>query len=1210
MKKNSFSILQRKAKISHFWVAAGITISTGAMSNEPTQIPLFLSGMAPVKPNIVLSIDDSGSMDSELLVPTNDGALWWRTDDFDSFVGLDANDDAESGILNFNKVGGANGDWKKYIYLFPNGTGDGKRVYGDSSNDHYAIPPIGPLAFARSPDYNGMYYDPAINYEPWPSEGGHTFSDAPAASAPSDPVKGSSTFNLTVVHRDTDGNAKFRIQEDQVIPAGTVLNDDGAWRELSTDEKWGEDNEEGTDSFGIEYYPATYYLKEPTLAGGEYQIENKSGVVVTNTCDNPQAEHYTWYENRPSSLVSIGTDAARVDSLAYDGGCLQRIEIQSADDEPFPSGRSYDDEIQNFANWFTYYRKRHIATRAGIGLAFEELEGLRIGAFTINSRSLRGVWDYDTSADREDFFDYIYGRGGNSGGTPNRYALKYAGDQFNSNSNLITHECQQNFTLLFTDGFSNPDNTSVGNQDENMGEPYEDSYSNTIADVAMKYYKNRLRTGLTAGLSPVAPGCPTNTTDYIGPLDCNKNLHMVTFGITLGAQGHLFGVTHESVEDAYDDPPVWQNPTEMRNPVQVDDLYHAAVNSKGQMLNARNAQELVTKLGEALQLIVKRTEGTASAVAVSTARLDAGTLAFAASFSSSSWAGKLEALSVSQDGLSETAVWSTEDEGKIPYADSRVIYTTVDGTVEEFDWDELNSSQISTLESYGYNENIVDWLRGDQTNEEAQGGTLRDRPHPLGDIVNSNPFYDESTSTLYVGANDGMLHAFDATKENGGTEKFAYIPEAVLENLSGISSTNYSHQYSVDGSATVTTVDGRRILIGTLGAGGRGIFALDVTDPDNFDASDVLWDHTASDTGFSELGYMVGQMSAGSIIGQWNGSTVVVFGNGVASGQGAWLFAVNAKTGALEAKLNLGSGSDNGLGGAALLLDSDRNIYAAYAGDQKGNLWKVDFTGSTLQTTANGDPLFSAEDSDGDAQPITAAPNVGRHPESGYIVAFGTGQYIYSSDIGDESVQTIYGIWDSATLTTSEDSMVWTGGEADPADREDLLAQSLRNEDVIHGVTWRTVTENEMDWSSKRGWYVDLISPEYGEIGERVVYRPAVNSSTGVVRFTSVVPEVSVDACKPGGADRWFTDVDIASGGISSWTRFDVTGADGEGPDGVFDNSDMKDGVRYTSQKMEMGGATASVGDGNDELVITGGAGQPITTGIGGPPRQSWRQLR
>ena len=160
--------------------------------------PLFV--MPPVIPALMLAIDDSGSMDSEVLMRTNDGALWWNTKNR-SFTGLDMNDRSEAGVINFNRTGGANNDWKKFVYLFPNGTGltSGRRAYGDSTHDHFAVPPFASFAFSRSPEYNLAYFDPARLYVPWPSQGGYTFADADPAAARTDPTRGSETYNLIAV---------------------------------------------------------------------------------------------------------------------------------------------------------------------------------------------------------------------------------------------------------------------------------------------------------------------------------------------------------------------------------------------------------------------------------------------------------------------------------------------------------------------------------------------------------------------------------------------------------------------------------------------------------------------------------------------------------------------------------------------------------------------------------------------------------------------------------------------------------------------------------------------------------------------------------------------------------------------------------------------------------------------------------------------------
>ncbi|MCB1650334.1 MAG: hypothetical protein KDI25_12420, partial [Pseudomonadales bacterium] len=219
-------------------------------------------------------------------------------------------------------------------------------------------------------------------------------------------------------------------------------------------------------------------------------------------------------------------------------------------------------------------------------------------------------------------------------------------------------------------------------------------------------------------------------------------------------------------------------------------------------------------------------------------------------------------------------------------------------------WSALTAAQQTTLDGLGITEEVLNWVRGDQSQEMQNGGTLRNRqivtedengnPLPpadqysklLGDIVNSDPAYvgepvvnlkhsawdstgygaflnanQGRTPMLYVGANDGMLHAFNAST---GVEQFAFIPNAVLANLASLSAPNYSHKYFVDGSPIISDAkiggNWKSALIGTTGAGGRAVFALDVTNPDSFSVNNVLWEFTNDD-----LGYTIGQPTIGRI---------------------------------------------------------------------------------------------------------------------------------------------------------------------------------------------------------------------------------------------------------------------------------------------------------------------------------------------------------
>ena len=641
-----------------------------------------------------------------------------------------------------------------------------------------------------------------------------------------------------------------------------------------------------------------------------------------------------------------------------------------------------------------------------------------------------------------------------------------------------------------------------------------------------------------------------------------------------------------------------------------------------------NAGTLQEQLETAFESIILLGESTASAIAVDSVRIDTESVAFKASFESDDWSGTLIASPVEDDGTLGDARWST-DTVDWPEPHSRNIFTYDPGDADSdpagiaFAFDSLTEAQQSALGADATEQaNVLNWLRGDQSLEGPGDTDFRQREHLLGDIVNSNPHYDDATSTLYVGANDGMLHAFQADDTAfAGQERFAYVPNALFPTLANLTEQGYVHRYYVDGSPSVAEVgedDTRRsILVGTLAAGGRAVFALDVTAPDSFAADDVLWEIGHEDADFAELGYMVGQMTPTPVVGVWNGNEVVVFGNGVDSETGATLFVVDVETGELVDKLTVSTASDNGLAGATLVLDPDGEIAAAYAGDLNGNLWKFDFTGSTLELAVGGDPLFVAhypaaegdEDEDDDGwipQPITAPVNVAKHPDGGNIVVFGTGQYLRTTDPADLAVQTAYGVWDTARLQGTEGGYAWSGGTSTA--RGELLQQEFFYEDVIGERKWRIVSDYTLDWNSKRGWFVDLVSPVDGEQGERINYQPSVIPGTGEVMFTSIVPTQADDPCMAGTAYRWIFVLDSQSGGISDWTRFDTN------EDGVFDEQDVKriveDGetdpelVPYIGFTTDFGGSATPAGQDADVVILD----ERLMPG--GPPRQSWRQLR
>jgi type IV pilus assembly protein PilY1 len=403
----------------------------------------------------------------------------------------------------------------------------------------------------------------------------------------------------------------------------------------------------------------------------------------------------------------------------------------------------------------------------------------------------------------------------------------------------------------------------------------------------------------------------------------------------------------------------------------------------------------------------------------------------------------------------DSYLWSAAAELENITATNRII-ATYDGTQGipfRFDAPGLTNGLKDLLDAnWGTDDtnarNMLNYLRGDAANEEKNGGTYRNRVRKLGDIVHSSPTH--KGGYLYAGGNDGMLHVFDAAD---GKEVFAYIPKLVFENLKQLADPLYTHQYYVDLSpaAKAVTFSGtdKTILVGGLGKGGRGYYALDITDPaaittETALAGKVMWEYPKAGTAQPEIDDMGYSFSKAAIVNSKAGWVVIV-GNGYNSVSGkAKLLILDAETGSLIKSIDTGVGDCNGLSiPIPIDVDYDDKVDYVYAGDLKGNLWKFDLTvpgptdpgydaafdpedywevaykhadtytysgGMKIGTTPM--PLFQAKSLTG-PQPITSKPDVMVHPDKeGYMVVFGTGKYLGESDIADTSTQTIYGIWD------------------------------------------------------------------------------------------------------------------------------------------------------------------------------------------------------
>ncbi|MCL6714000.1 PilC/PilY family type IV pilus protein [Pseudoxanthomonas sp. z9] len=838
--------------------------------------------------------------------------------------------------------------------------------------------------------------------------------------------------------------------------------------------------------------------------------------------------------------------------------------------------RTEDNEKINFATWYSYYRTRTKAAKGGAATAFNDLgNDVRVGFRTIHGRNgsdttdnsptqtvpipvyfNQGLFDNPngiggTNNNRARWYNRLFSATANSG-TPLRTALNAAGLYFSNADSAGPYgpeagsdqlACRQNFTILTTDGYWNDSFNSVGNQDGADGEeiqgpggrsytyehgrPYTDSASNTLADVAMKYWKTDLRGG-DGGLDNIVPSTNANPAFW---------QHMVTFGISIGLKGTLDpntslpGITAGTVS--------WPTPSS-NNLRTIDDLYHASVNGHGRFLAASNPSEFATGLRAALATVTERT-GSFSNVAANSSSLETDTLLFKASYVSGVWTGELSAYA-RQDGgeFAAEATWNASQ--GIPASNRRVFSSN--GTEGLVFPSEATSTQLAALTRTGTNNFPVSgadnaaYLAGTRNLEmNHTGGTLRIRNHLLGDIVTSSPAYVKDTNTLYVGANDGMLHAIDASN---GAELFGFIPNGInWTNLGSLSRPDYGHRYFVDGPIVVSNrqqTPDANILVGALGKGGKGLFALDVSNPESFDSDHFKWEVTGDDDAATTTDNNVGLVQGKPFIAKLNNDvTAVIVGNGINSTNGrAVLQIYNLDTGELIRELDTGVGSavtdhadSNGLSAPVGWNRDGNDTYDyVYAGDMLGNVWKFDLTSdspSSWGVANSGSPLFTATNGTV-RQPITGGMTVAMHPTTYKTwVFFGTGRFLTSGDVSSEAVQAIYGVIDSGT-TVAKSALT--------ARAIELVEQD--------GQRFRAFEQHGNLPNTSSGWYVNLTEPApTGAIGERIVTSPQMDGS--VLEFSSIIP--TADACQPDG--RGYVNALDAFTGTS--TRTPYFDADGDG---------------------------------------------------------------
>ena len=1212
-------------QVTALWLISGLSLVTAGTLNL-SSTPL--STATSVDPNVFFEIDDSGSMDWEIM--TQKHWTWKAYNSDESLIGNTGVKSTDGGSYNDS---GTWDSYRKTSTSYKNNTY--YYIFDDSDNLNYGsgcsgveLIGCGALDYSTnlayeldwrilSPSLNTIYFDPSVTYSPWigPCMTSGTYcTDATFTAARSNPREGESGYSVT---RDLTGF----VYEIWVDDKGFDTTDGRPRRGTNI-------NVTSTPNGIVDLWDTHY----------QYKV-NSSSITIVKTSYAPD-----------DTGLNPTTTTTTISGTATDAYGHTVAEIQ-----------------QNIANWYQYYRRRSFVAKAAVAAVIDENPSFRYGLSVINNSST--LFEEVPPASATSYTTYnttlltnLFSYNWTASGTPLRNGLKNAGEYYNGNlsgkTDPIINACQKCFTILFTDGYWNGSFSSTSISDVDG-----DGVSKTLADVARYYYQ----TDLSAFADNVVPDSQDPATWQ----------HMVTYGVAFGVQGNL----NDTDADGWPNPTLaesgnWGDPTSCTDcPEKIDDLWHAAYDSKGTFISAKNPTEVVTALRNALQDISNRVSSLA-AVSLDSGTISTLTKLYQAKFNSYTWEGFLLAKNITNGQVGSVA-W---DAGLlIPSASSRAILSHDGSSGIPFQWASLSGSEQTALNKNssgtadGLGTDRLNYLRGDGSKEEINGGSFRNRQTTkLGDIIGSAPQFasnedygypDDLESAnystfvtskasrspmVYVGANDGMLHGFDGTT---GVEKLAFVPSPIFGNLSKLTSPSYSHRYYVDGTPTVGDAfyggAWHTVLAGGLNAGGQGIYALDVTDPGSFSESNasalVLWEYTDADD--ADLGYTYSRPNIVRMADS-SGTWAAVFGNGYnnteadgnASSTGdAVLYIVNLQTGALMTKIDtmVGSSADptgasrpNGLATVTPVdVNQDGIVDYIYGGDLFGNLWKFDVTANkasswSIPFTAKGKPapLFTACSSAAspcpaaNVQSITSRVTVGLGPQRiGYMINFGTGKYLEAADVNDLSTQTLYGIWDK------------NDGKTTVTDRSELLQQTILYEGTYTlqdnstpSQELRVTSDNDYSTSppTKLGWYLDLTSPVNGAEGERLVNQPLLRN--GRIIFTTVIP--NSNSCS-GGGDSWLMELNALNGSRLDESPFDLNG------DSSFDSNEYVQvliggklvwvpvsGVKYNELLTTPAVGTQSNTPSKETKYMSGSSGS-ITTidenpGTNGSGRDSWRQIK
>jgi len=1160
-----------------FAAASLVPAPVGATPIAPpaslAQVPQFLQ--SPPSPNVFITVDNSGSMTAEVL-PDNDNVPQRHFPE---------------PLQNPYASTGNGGPTTNLI-------GNGLRFTGFSHHINVAL--------ERSAAQNLIYYDPRIRYRPWRTADalGNIFSYPEAA----DPSTGQTTAPFYPSRGGLDLAASSIALASYTVYDNTFVTASGTY----TAHYDAANPASATVAFAL------YYTYDTTLAGCTNSANDLN--CYTRVEIKPSVNSYA---------IPAGNQRGQSDEpgCALSAGvmtCNYQAEFKN-----FANWFQYYRARTLLARGAVGNAMADLGAGFRVGLGLINATANSTGAVDgYTSTTVRlGVRDF-SGTNRKPFYDLLQNHdvGGN---TPSGTAMMEVGNYFDWKSGgqpsstgpwsddpgsglAQFSSCRQSYHIYSTDGYWNEnkgnlfsgvaapaqsaDNTTAPAQicrsgvtppgqptcyqydptaigatsgtlfnaygapgPNNLGNPndrrFVSSETQSLADIAMYFWYRDLQPAMANNVTPstVNPAFWQNLSTIAVALG---------FTGTVTAQGDTF---LQSLDNGTAQWPTGLNPNGA-DPKTADDLWHAAVNSRGRLFVAGNPQQLSAQLQAALNEVRARA-AIGAAAASSTAFLDTGNGVFTAEMSQGTWSGNVYRREIDPTTLqfkmtSSTGtplpldangvpyVWRASDQVPLPAArkiTTMQTSTTARGPLVDF----LPNSGTAGVDASQMNDlagpngqsatDVINYLRGDRSKEVSATppGTLRDRPRVqagvpgslndvFGTFADSAPIYVQAddfnydflpngtpgrdtylqylranqgttttsgrAGTVWTGSNDGMFHAFSA---DTGAELFAYVPRAAIPNVSALVDPAYQHRFIVDGVPALGdayvgppgggTASWRTVVISSLGAGGRALFAVDATNPASLTGNSVYWEvgqESLSPTEFGLLGYTLGAgfiarvKDSGSADG---GRWVAVFANGPASDTGrAALFVIDLQSGSTVRVLDTGNGdpvnNPNGLSTPAPLFDSNRQLIAVYAGDLRGNVWKFDLSGanpSAWNVAFSSSPLFTTRSpsnvgpaaTQNSPQPIFAKPLLRLHPDGGVMVLFGTGKLTAPGDRTTSDVQSFYGIWDQPNQSTGMTGNFRTSGS--------LVQQAITS--MSGNPAMYFMTSLGVPYSTGvRGWFFDL----------------------------------------------------------------------------------------------------------------------------------------